>query len=42
MPHLELSIPYSIVDLKIKNKTMRMCGKIKMAGNSSVVKQLVS
>jgi len=42
MPHLELSIAYSIVDLKIKNKTMRMCGKIKMAGNSNVVKQLVS
>ena len=44
MPHLELSSAYSIVDLKIKkkNKTMRMCGKIKMAGNSNAVKQLES
>lgn len=42
MPHQELSSAYSIVDFKIKNQTMRMCGKIKMAGNSNVVKQLMS
>lgn len=42
MPHLELSSAYSIVDFKIKNQTMRMCGKIKKAGNSNVVKQLMT
>ena len=43
MHHLELRTSCSIVDLKVKNKKMRMCGKIKMAGNSNLVpKQLVS
>lgn len=42
MPHLELSSANSIVDLKLKKETMKMCGKIKMAGNSNVVKQLMS
>ena len=40
--HLELSSAYSIADFKIKNQTMRMCSKIKMAGNSNVVKQHMS